>query len=339
MDSSTTRDPTEHEMRVKALDEDLEYYYTKRLVPLILQILRRRHVGMYSIFKHSHSYLSNRVKLSGVEARDLDARIEELEKAFREFVKGIGSIDPRYWTGEKRLCISVDDKRKESGAYDEFFRIEKSHREGGDLLTKIDLIDRDLGEYAAVLRWLTDLLLENELIEESALADLGSSSKRPSVSNGSRLVARAWSDAAFRKRLLSSPNAAIEEIGIPRPKLGVFRVLENTDRVHNVIVCFFCSCYPYEILGNSPSWYKQEYYKKGIISEPRKTLLEMFDLRLPQDVELIVHDHTSDVRYMVLPVRPPDTEGMSENELEKLVTQESLIGVGLALTPGELVIK
>ena len=105
-------------------------------------------------------------------------------------------------------------------------------------------------------------------------------------------------------------------------------VLEDTDTVRNVIVCTLCSCYPYELLGNPPWWYKHDSYKQKIITSPKKKLKEMFKLTVPASVEVRVYDSTSDIRYMVIPRRPEGTEGMSEKQLGRLVTQESLIGVG-----------
>jgi nitrile hydratase len=110
-------------------------------------------------------------------------------------------------------------------------------------------------------------------------------------------------------------------------------VVENTATVHNVVVCTLCSCYPHDLLGDTPWWYKHDSYKKRIVADPRATLREMFQLELPPQMEIQVHDSTSDVRYMVLPRRPAGTEGMSEEELARLVTQASLIGAGECLDP------
>jgi hypothetical protein len=112
--------------------------------------------------------------------------------------------------------------------------------------------------------------------------------------------------------------------------------VENTENVHNVVVCTLCSCYPYDILGDTPWWYKHESYRTKIVQAPRATLEEMFNLKIPASKEVQVYDSTSDVRYFVLPERPTGTEAMSEEDLAKLVTVDSLIGAGEALSPAEL---
>jgi nitrile hydratase subunit alpha len=147
-----------------------------------------------------------------------------------------------------------------------------------------------------------------------------------SPANGARLVARAWVDPEFKARLLSDTKAAAQELGVDASGPVEFVVVENTPRVHNLIVCTLCSCYPRAILGRPPDWYKSINYRSRAVKEPRAVMRE-FGFEPPEDVEVVVHDSTADVRYMVLPMRPPDTEGMSEEELAELVTRDSLIGV------------
>ncbi|MBS3939536.1 MAG: nitrile hydratase subunit alpha, partial [Actinobacteria bacterium] len=120
---------------------------------------------------------------------------------------------------------------------------------------------------------------------------------------------------------------------IPPGKLGRLGVAENTDEVHNIVVCTLCSCYPHDLLGNPPWWYRTDGYKQRIVTEPRATIRDMFDLDLADDVQVRVHDSTSDVRWMVLPQRPAGTEGMSEDELAALVTAESLVGAEVLRAP------
>jgi nitrile hydratase subunit alpha len=146
--------------------------------------------------------------------------------------------------------------------------------------------------------------------------------------NGARLVARAWVNPEFRDRLLADGSAAIEELGLSmsggvQPQL--LRVVENTDTVHNVIVCTLCSCYPISVLGPSPSWYKSEAYRSRVVREPRPVLAE-FGLSLPEDVELRVWDASAETRYLVLPLRPAGTDGLGEDELAALVTRNGMIG-------------
>jgi nitrile hydratase len=149
--------------------------------------------------------------------------------------------------------------------------------------------------------------------------------------NGARLVARAWVDPAYRARLLADPHAAIREVGLD-PGVVRIAVVENTDRVHHVICCTLCSCYPRAILGRPPAWYKSLRYRSRVVADPRGVLRE-FGLELAADVEVRVVDSTADLRYIVLPRRPGGTEGMSEVELAGLVTRDSLIGVAEARAP------
>lgn len=143
--------------------------------------------------------------------------------------------------------------------------------------------------------------------------------------NGAVLVARAWTDPAFRQRLLANGAEAIREFGFDLSPTE-FTVVENTDSVHNVIVCTLCSCYPRELLGLPPSWYKSRQYRARVVREPR-TVLKEFGTELPDDVEIRVHDSTADIRYLVVPQQPEGTEGMSAEELESLITRDSMIGV------------
>ncbi|MBV9327391.1 MAG: nitrile hydratase subunit alpha [Chloroflexi bacterium] len=153
-----------------------------------------------------------------------------------------------------------------------------------------------------------------------------------SPANGARLVARAWVDPAFKQRLLSDPKAACAEMGIDASGLTEFVVLENTETVHNLVVCTLCSCYPRPILGRPPDWYKSFAYRSRAVVEPRAVMAE-FGTRLPDSVEVRVFDSSADIRYLVLPLRPPGTESLSEAELAELVTRDSLIGVTEAQAP------
>ena len=148
--------------------------------------------------------------------------------------------------------------------------------------------------------------------------------------NGARIVARAWVDEGFRQRLITQGRETVRELDIPPGKLGILGIAENTDNVHNVVVCTLCSCYPHDLLGNPPWWYRTDDYKERVIADPRGMLTEAFDLRIPEGKQIRVHDSTSDVRWMVIPQRPEGTEGLSEEELAELVTPESLVGTALA---------
>ena len=151
---------------------------------------------------------------------------------------------------------------------------------------------------------------------------------------GARVIARAWSDAAFRQRLLADGLAACAELGIGGPETELLHVVENTPDVHNVVVCTLCSCYPWPILGLPPAWYKSSAYRSRLVREPRRLLAEM-GLPLSEEVEIRVWDSVSEIRYLVLPERPAGTEGMSEEELAALVTRDAMIGVAKLAAPGE----
>jgi nitrile hydratase len=154
--------------------------------------------------------------------------------------------------------------------------------------------------------------------------------------NGARLVARAWLDEDFRKALLEDAGTLANSIGMPVAPNGHdevdLRVVENTEEVHNVIVCTLCSCYPLRLLGTPPSWYKTAAYRSRVVRDPRGVLAD-FGLHLPEDRRITVWDSTSHVRYMVLPLRPAGTEGMSEDELTALVRRDALIGVAEVPSP------
>jgi nitrile hydratase len=150
--------------------------------------------------------------------------------------------------------------------------------------------------------------------------------------NGAKVVARAWVDPAYKKRLLEDGTAAIAELGFSGAQGAEMVVLENTPTVHNMVVCTLCSCYPWPVLGLPPTWYKSSAYRSRAVLEPRSVLRE-FGLDLDEAVEVRVWDSTAEVRYLVLPERPSGTDGWSETELATLVTRDAMIGVGLARRP------
>ena len=146
--------------------------------------------------------------------------------------------------------------------------------------------------------------------------------------NGARVVARAWCDPGYRKWLLEDGTAAIAELGYSGRGGETIRVVENTPQVHNVIVCTLCSCYPWPVLGLPPTWYKSPAYRSRVVVDPRSVLSE-FGVDLPADTEIHVWDSTSEIRYLVVPLRPPGTDGWGEEDLARLVTRNSMIGTGL----------
>jgi len=150
--------------------------------------------------------------------------------------------------------------------------------------------------------------------------------------NGAKVVARAWTDAAYRQRLLADGTSAIAELGYGGPEAAKLIVVENTSEVHNVVVCTLCSCYPWPVLGLPPRWYKSEEYRSRMVAQPRTVLGEM-GVDVPADVLVRVWDSSAEARYLVLPERPAGTDHLEPDELVALVSRDSMIGVGLPLAP------
>jgi nitrile hydratase len=150
--------------------------------------------------------------------------------------------------------------------------------------------------------------------------------------NGAKVVAKAWTDPEYRRWLLDDSTAAIQELGFLGPQTEHVVVVENTKTSHHVVVCTLCSCYPWQLLGLPPSWYKDPAYRARVVKEPRKVLSEM-GLELAADVQITVHDSSSEVRWLVLPERPAGTEGLSEDQLVPLITREAMVGVARIHAP------
>ena len=180
---------------------------------------------------------------------------------------------------------------------------------------------------------LEQLLVEKGLVDP-AVMDKFISTYENDVGplNGAKVVAKAWTDPEFRRRLLDDGTAAIAELGFKGPQGEHIVVLPNEDKVHNVVVCTLCSCYPWPVLGLPPSWYKDPAYRSRMVREPRAVLSEM-GLDLADDVEIRVWDSSSEVRFLVLPQRPAGTESLSEEQLAQLVTRDAMVGVALAAAP------
>jgi nitrile hydratase len=178
------------------------------------------------------------------------------------------------------------------------------------------------------------LLVEKGIVDPQALDSLiDTYEHKIGPHYGARVVARAWSNPAYKKRLLNSAAEAITELGIVRGPEGVhIKVLENTDKIHNLVVCTLCSCYPTRLLGLPPVWYKSFAYRSRAVSEPRAVLKE-FGLELPRDTEIRVWDSSSEMRYLVLPQRPSGTRSLSEAELALLVTRDTMIGTAVVSPP------
>jgi len=174
---------------------------------------------------------------------------------------------------------------------------------------------------------LESLLVEKGLVDRAALdALVDAYEHKIGPRNGARVVARAWSDPAYKQRLLSDADAAIAEMGYGGLQGEHMVVLQNSAKVHNLVVCTLCSCYPWPVLGLPPVWYKSAPYRSRAVIDPRGVLRE-FGLELPEDVEVRVWDSTAELRYLVLPERPAGTEAMSEEALAALVTRDAMVGV------------
>lgn len=173
------------------------------------------------------------------------------------------------------------------------------------------------------------LLLNKGLIDSKTLDELiDTYENRIGPKNGAKVVAKAWVDPEYKKRLLNDATSAIRELSYQGRQGENMVVVENTSETHNVIVCTLCSCYPWPVLGIPPTWYKSDEYRSRTVREPRKVLLE-FGLSLNPKVQIKVWDSTAEIRYLVLPMRPKGTENMDESELSELVTRNSMIGTGL----------
>ena len=191
----------------------------------------------------------------------------------------------------------------------------------------------DLSYHARRVRAMETLLAEKGVLTIAEVQRNVDNVESRSPADGARVVARAWSNPEYKNRLLTDPESALAEMGYelpdPTPKLGV---VENSGKVHHLVVCTLCSCYPRALLGRPPDWYKSFAYRSRAVIDPRGVLKE-FGTEVAEDTEVVVLDSTADLRYLVLPDRPAGTGGMSEEELAALVTRDSMIGVSRALAP------
>ena len=195
------------------------------------------------------------------------------------------------------------------------------------------IADRDeLTYYEKRVYAIQSLLIEKGLVtaDEMRRAVEDMDSRTPAL--GAKVVVRAWVDPTFKARLLADAKAAVAELGIDTGSLNTLVAVENTEKLHNIMVCTLCSCYPRSILGVPPDWYKSLSYRSRVVVDPRGVLKE-FGLEVEREVEVRVYDSTADMRYLIIPARPAGTEGMSEEDLARLVTRDSMIGVARARTP------
>ncbi len=194
-----------------------------------------------------------------------------------------------------------------------------------------DLEDQPFDHYQLMAEAVGELLIEKGVFGAADLRRTLEAIDARSPADGARLVARAWQDPAFKARLLEDVNAAAQELGIDAGAIPI-RALENTPALHNLVVCTLCSCYPRGLLGLPPDWYKARAYRSRAIREPRAVLAE-FGTRIPDEVEIRVHDSTADLRYLVLPMPPAGSEGLGAAGLAALVTRDCMIGTAVPEAP------
>jgi nitrile hydratase len=188
-------------------------------------------------------------------------------------------------------------------------------------------------DLALRVKALESLLVEKGLVDPAALDEVVDTYERKiGPRNGARVVARAWADPAYKRRLLTDATAAMAELGYGGAQGEHMLVVENTPDVHNLVVCTLCSCYPWSVLGLPPVWYKSAAYRSRAVIDPRGVLRE-FGLDLPEHVEVRVWDSTAELRYLVLPERPAGSDGLSEDELAALVTRDAMVGVATVALP------
>jgi nitrile hydratase len=185
------------------------------------------------------------------------------------------------------------------------------------------------------VRALESILTEKGYVEPAALdAIIEAYETKIGPHNGALVVAKAWSDPAFKQELLADGSKAVAKLGHVSRVGDHLVAVENTPKLHNMVVCTLCSCYPWEVLGLPPVWYKAAPYRSRAVKDPRGVLGD-FGIELPADTEIRVWDSTAETRFLVLPMRPAGTEGWSEEKLAALVTRDSMIGTGLAKNPGD----
>ena len=310
---------------IRAVEEDMEYWRTKRLEPRVIRLIRRGTIAFSDLIQASQAARSRieEPKSGG----SLENRVAALEIGLGKFIRGI-EVATTIIGG----LVLVEESRQEAGVYDKEAKLEHRRLSGGANDRVSQLEEMLMGNMLLVQALLVGLA-EKGLVALEKVDETLAAPNPPRFENGARIVAKAWLDPEFRSRLVNDAKTTLRELGFALNRTPKLVVLEDTNKVRNVIVCTLCSCYPYELLGNPPWWYKHDSYKQEIITSPKKKLEEMFKLVMPASVEVRVYDSTSDIRYMVLPRRPDRTERMSEEQLGRLVTHESLIGVGDPLKP------
>jgi len=263
--------------------------------------------------------------------------VKQTEHDYAEWERRIDAMNVLLW-GQKggRRLMTVDEHRKNieaipPGDYDRLSYYEKWVLSTAETMVEKGFVRaEDLGEYRPLQMMegrLREVLIGKGYLTQAAIDAEVENMRGRTPERGARVVAKAWTDKAFKKKLLENGTKACESLGLDVPALKLV-VVENTPQVHNVIVCTLCSCYPRMLLGIPPDWYKSFAYRSRMVSEPRK-VLEEFGLKIGKEITLRVHDSTADMRYLVLPMRPRGTERWDEARLAGIVTRNCMIGVGV----------
>jgi nitrile hydratase len=313
---------------VTAVETDFEYFRRKRLESRVLHFLRRGVITFADLLRADAGPVGPTWEERAWA--DADGPIRHVEDELDRLVRGIAAVTVPH---AGAAPIAIDDTRKERGDYDSFFRITTRGLGQGSLAERLAALDAELTDAHRLLDAFTGALLARGRVTGEQIRQRREQLETISHHNGARIVARAWLDPEFRQRLLTTGRAAVRELDIPPGKLGRLGVAENTDEVHNIVVCTLCSCYPHDLLGNPAWWYRTDEYKQRIIAQPRETIRDMFGLELSDHLKVRVHDSTSDVRWMVLPQRPPGTDDLDEDALAALVTADSLVGAAVIEPP------
>ncbi|MGA2663680.1 MAG: nitrile hydratase subunit alpha [Nitrososphaerales archaeon] len=311
-----------------SVEEDMEYWRTKRMEPRVFRLLRKGEMSFADIITSAGGAGKHLPTPPVNGGATQEERVAALELRLGEFIRGIEVANSVIGTN-----VLNEEGRDEAGVYDGSFKFGHRKVDGSSTDDRISELGRYLEEEMLLLGCILEVLVRKGWVTDAKLEEMLRASNPPRYENGARIVARAWLDPAFKAKLMDDAKGTLRELGFALNRTPKLVVLEDTDSVHHVIVCTLCSCYPYELLGNPPWWYKHDSYKEAIVREPRKTLGEMFKLSVPGETEVRVVDSTSDVRYMVMPKRPEGSDGLREEELAKLVTQDSLIGVGETIKP------
>ena len=235
---------------VKAVEEDLEYYRAKRFEPRIFYLLRRNVVTFYDLLK-VRSTLRKKdhfFKIAKPQGKNLEARVRHLEEWLDEYVKGIALVSARTVEG---MDMVTEDNRKERGDYDDFFKIKKKEHHGA-LEERMAILQQDLTDYTELLEVFVQALIRRGWATREDLAQRWQQLHDERSWAGGIIVAKAWTDPDFKRALLNTGREALREMGVHQGKVGKLVVVENTEQTHNVVVCTLCSCYPYDILGDTP---------------------------------------------------------------------------------------